>query len=551
MTTRRLGFLLCTALIALQTLPLTAAEVQRYLVAARDRNVDASRLRIASASLEDPRHRLRAFNAFGAFAADLTAEEADELSRSRDLIVEPVVPRYADSADEALPPFAAAADTASAQETPWGISAIRAPGVWPVTMGANVNVVVLDTGIDGTHPDLTHAYAGGYNAFKPELPPTDAHRHGTHVAGTIAAANNGVGVVGVAPGVRLWAVKVLGDDGEGSSESVLGGMNWVMQKAKQEGGRWVINMSLGSTLYSAIEQLAMSEAIGAGIAVIASAGNLGTDLVKYPGAYDGVIAVGAVTEAIARAPFSSYGRGLAIMAPGAEIRSTIIPGYDYSVGVRTAIGTPLDAWRVNGSPFVTVTARVIDCGVGDPDQFPEAVRGNIAFIRRGKYLFREMARHANAAGAAAFIVQNYSTDASASNKWTFFPDPPDPAWDNFPWPLAVGMRFENAAALLDQPENVTIAYTTKIYGTMNGTSMASPHVAATVALLLALDPTLSIAQVEYVLRVTATDLETKGWSYQTGWGMVDALKAARWVAPEKFALPPPQAPTPGRRRSVR
>jgi serine protease len=542
-----------TALLAAQTLPLAAEESQRYLIAPRKQSVSASRLRVATTAIaDDERHRLSAYDNVKAYAADLTAGEADALRRSSDWIVEPVVPRYAESDVTSLPPFAAAdAGAASTQDTPWGIAAVNAPAVWPVTTGANVNVVVVDTGIDPQHPELTHAYAGGYNSLKPGQPVTDGHRHGTHVAGTIAAANNDVGVVGVAPGVKLWVIKALGDDGEGTSESIIAAFNWTIEKAKASGGRWVMNLSLGSTLYSEVEALAVSEATEAGIIIVAAAGNLGMDLVKYPAAHHGAIAVGAVNEALERAPFSGFGRELKIMAPGADVRSTIIHGHDYSVGVRSATGTPFDAWRVNGSPFVSVTGLVFDCGVGDPEQFPAAVRGNIAWIRRGKYKFREMARNAKNAGAVAMIIQNYSTDSSSTNQWTFYPDPPDPTWDGFEYPLAVGMRHDKAASLLEQPGPVTLTYSTNIYGKMNGTSMATPHVAGAAALLLSLVPDLNVAEVEYALRVTARDLETRGWNYETGWGMLDALKAAQWVAAEKFGVPQPAPPSPGRRRSVR
>src|SRR6185295_11718477 len=112
------------------------------------------------------------------------------------------------------------------QVTPWGLTMVHAPDVWVATRGENVNVAVLDTGIDATHPDLKDAYAGGYNTFDASKPPVDGHRHGTHVSGTIAAADNAFGVVGVAPHVKLWAVKVLADDGVGTNENIVAGFDW-------------------------------------------------------------------------------------------------------------------------------------------------------------------------------------------------------------------------------------------------------------------------------------------------------------------------------------
>src|SRR5205823_10178266 len=126
--------------------------------------------------------------------------------------------------------------------------------VWPYTRGAGVNVAVIDTGIDFTHPDLRRAYAGGYNALSPADAPRDDNFHGTHVAGTIAATDNGFGVLGVAPDVRLWAVKVLDQSGNGDSEHVVAGVDWVLSKKKELGGHWIINLSLGALEKSNIEE---------------------------------------------------------------------------------------------------------------------------------------------------------------------------------------------------------------------------------------------------------------------------------------------------------
>src|SRR5207248_4328200 len=101
------------------------------------------------------------------------------------------------------------------QTIPWGVKAVNALSVWPITRGASINVAVLDTGMDLNHPDLRAAYAGGFNTYfgdshypgEPQAP-TDDEGHGTHVSGTIAATDNNMGVVGVAPAVRLWSVRV-------------------------------------------------------------------------------------------------------------------------------------------------------------------------------------------------------------------------------------------------------------------------------------------------------------------------------------------------------
>lgn len=541
-------------LALLGSLALAAEETQRYIVMTR-KGASTSRMRTAANAIAGPQHRLRVMPNVNAFAADLTAEQVAELRSSSELMVEPVVKRYAlDAGMPRLPllPGANGVIAPAPQEVPWGITRIHAAPVWEVTKGENVNVVVADTGVDGTHPDLVHAYKGGYNALEPSKPQIDGHRHGTHVAGTIAAANNAIGVVGVAPAVKLWAVKVLADDGEGTNEAIINSLDWTIQKTRDLGGTWIVNMSLGSTLYSAPEEAAFSDAIGEGIVVIAAVGNLGMDLVKYPAAYPGVIGVGATTTTDDRADFSGFGRGLQIMAPGKDVRSTIIPGYDYHVSV-TPVGTSAVAgtWRLIGAPYATATGHVIDCGIGDPEMFPESVRGQIALVRRGKWKFRELARNAKNAGAAAVLIETYSTDLAGANIWSLYPEVPDSQWDGYEFPLAVGVRYSTGEALLTQGAPVTVTHDTNIYGIMNGTSMATPHVTGVVALMLSLNPDLNLAQIEHILRHTADDLEEDGWDYHTGYGVVDALKAAQWVAPERFGVPPPPYPQPGRRRSVR
>jgi subtilisin family serine protease len=88
---------------------------------------------------------------------------------------------------------------------------VRAPLVWPVAKGDGINVAVVDTGIDYTHPELKDRYQGGFNAITGTNDPTDDEGHGTHVAGTIAASDNGIGVVGVAPNAKIWSAKVRAD----------------------------------------------------------------------------------------------------------------------------------------------------------------------------------------------------------------------------------------------------------------------------------------------------------------------------------------------------
>ncbi|HEX2062075.1 MAG TPA: S8 family serine peptidase [Thermoanaerobaculia bacterium] len=531
-------------------LPLFAAETQRYLVSTRG-GASAPRARVASDAALAIERKVRTFRNVNAFAADLTAEEVAELRGSGN-IVEPVIERTLDA--EVLAPSFVRDPRANADEpqaTPWGIDMVRAKNVWSVTRGENVHVVVMDTGIDYEHPDLKDAYMGGYNVFDPAKPPMDGHRHGTHVAGTIAAADNAFGVVGVAPKVKLWGVKVLADDGRGTNETVVAGFDWVIAKSRELGGRWVINLSLGSTVASDIEEAAVSRTLSEDITIVASAGNRSIDALKYPAKYSGVIAVGAVDIESKKAYFSSYGIGLTIMAPGVDVRSTIIKGVDESTSIKTAT-TAFEAWKVTGSPYASVTARILDCGIGKPEDFPWDIRGKIALIRRSPGMsFREKVRNARDAGAAAVVIATYEEDRAPSGEWTLLPVEYDEFWYSYSFLPTVGTHWETGEQLASTNPEVTVTFSTALYGEMDGTSMSAPHVTGTVALMLSAAPDLNVAQIDYVLRHSARDIYATGWDYDTAWGIVDAFSAAKWVAPQKFGVPPP-APVPSpRRRAVR
>ena len=140
------------------------------------------------------------------FAADLSDDEVAALRQSSAVrYLDPVVERHL--LDD-FAPRATASPLSTAQSVPYGIDLVHAPAVWPYSRGANINIVIIDTGITPNHPDLT-GHVGGYNALTHTDDFADDHGHGTHVAGTIAAVDNGIGVVGVAPEARIWSVKAL------------------------------------------------------------------------------------------------------------------------------------------------------------------------------------------------------------------------------------------------------------------------------------------------------------------------------------------------------
>jgi subtilisin family serine protease len=164
-------------------------------------------------------------------------------------------------------------------------------------------VAVIDTGIDLTHPDLNAV--SGTNCVSPASAAQDDHGHGTHVAGTIAAKNNGAGVVGVAPGTKLYAVKVLDAAGGGTIAQVICGIDWVTRNAAALGIK-VANLSLGGPGANDNNcgdtngdplHMAICRSTAAGVTYVVAAGNSSANLAQFtPAAYPEVLTVTAVAD---------------------------------------------------------------------------------------------------------------------------------------------------------------------------------------------------------------------------------------------------------------
>jgi subtilisin family serine protease len=260
----------------------------------------------------------------------------------------------------------------SAQSTPTGINRADADlsptaAIDGVDQRVNVDVAVIDTGVDLDHPDLNVHRAGARNCSTFALSADDDHGHGSHVAGTVGALDNTAGVVGVAPGARIWPVKVLSAAGTGLNSDVVCGIDYVAAHADEIE---VANMSLGgggeddgSCGRSSGDAMhaAICEAVGNGVSFVVAAGNDSADAAEStPAAYDEVVTVSALAdfngapgggaastcradEDDTFASFSNYGADVDIIAPGVCIRSTSMAG-----GYATLSGTSMAAPHVAG-----------------------------------------------------------------------------------------------------------------------------------------------------------------------------------------------------------
>jgi subtilisin family serine protease len=224
----------------------------------------------------------------------------------------------------------------ASQTIDWGVNVVQAPMLWGTVKGEGLKVAILDTGVDRNHPDLVANIKGGINFTTADRDDwQDRQGHGTHCAGIIGAVDNGIGVIGVAPAVELYAVKVLGDNGSGGFEAIVQGLDWCIAN-----GIDIASMSLGASgdpgtdLHDAIKR-----ARAAGIIIVAASGNEATQC-GWPAAYEECIAVGAVDAAFDKANFSNFGSEVDVAAPGVDIFSTYKDG-QYAKLSGTSMATPI------------------------------------------------------------------------------------------------------------------------------------------------------------------------------------------------------------------
>ena len=273
-----------------------------------------------------------------------------------------------------LAPAAATAAADPRRGEQWNLDLIESDAAHATATGAGARIAVIDTGVAAGHPDLAGQILPGHDFVQDDGTAQDGNGHGSHVSGiALAATGNGVGISSVAPGARLLPVRVLADDGSGTSEDVAAGIDWA-----RTNGADVINLSLGSEIpiIGAMGgdeiDAAIRRALAAGVIVVAAAGNNGVPVCEQPAATEGLLCVGAVDRRKQRSFFSSFGQGLGVVAPGGssvpvsgeDILSTVPPaGYEEIAGTSQAaphvagVAALLVSKGVRGQAAVT---RILD-----------------------------------------------------------------------------------------------------------------------------------------------------------------------------------------------
>ncbi|MEM9366124.1 MAG: S8 family peptidase [Planctomycetota bacterium] len=313
----------------------------------------------------------------------------------------------------------------------WNVNAVAAPESWAAGYaGQGVTVAVVDTGVDLNHPDLVQSLyvnpgeiagdgidndgngyvddVNGFDFVDGDASPDDGNGHGTHVAGTIAAANNGFGATGIAPEASIVPVRVLGDSGAGSSQSVAAGIRYAADL-----GVDIINLSLGGGYSRAID-LAIDYARSLGVFIVAAAGNEAASTPGFPARFSAtdsnVISVGAHDQRNRVAGFSNdvgSSNSIQVDAPGVGVYSTYTGGRYGSLS-----GTSMAAPHVAGVAALALSAN--------PNLAPDELRslivsGTIGLAGGSDAIGQVSAATTVAMAAASFRVESTAPSANLSS----------------------------------------------------------------------------------------------------------------------------------------
>ena len=285
----------------------------------------------------------------------------------------------------------------------WNLRSINIESAWDETKGSGVTVAVIDTGISPV-PDLKSTkFVKGYDFVNDRIEAFDDSGHGTHVAGTIAqSTNNNYGVAGVAYEASLMPLKVLGGSGGGTVADIAEAIRFAA-----DNGADVINMSLGGPGESQLMEEAIDYAYNKGVFIVAAAGNADENSASYPARYPHVVGVAALDSTGAKAPYSNFGAGVDISAPGGSeagkiLQNTIDPetGEGIFVGYQ---GTSMAAPHVAG-----VAALVKAAGVKEPQEVLSVLKQSARVIKEDP-LNHFGAGHLDAAAAVKLALRGQIT----------------------------------------------------------------------------------------------------------------------------------------------
>ncbi|HEX6928493.1 MAG TPA: S8 family serine peptidase, partial [Gammaproteobacteria bacterium] len=380
------------------------------------------------------------------------------------------------------------------QSSPYGIAMVQADNLALQPASANRTVCIIDSGYDLGHEDLPLNNVNGTNDSGTGNWYTDENHHGTHVAGTIAAVDNALGVVGVFrnENVNLHIIKVFDADGWAYSSTLVdAGMRC------EEAGANVISMSLGGSFSSRTEEQYFADADSRGVLSIAAAGNDGNTRHSYPASYPAVVSVAAVNESKVVADFSQQNDQVELSGPGVLVLSTVPMG----TGSEATVTVGTDGFAgigMEGSPNGNATGPLVDCGIG-ASACPGG-GGQVCLIQRGDISFAEKVQACEAGGGAAAVIYNNVSGGLSGTLGTTVTSIP-----------SLGISDTDGAALLNRlGESATVVVGVGNYAYFDGTSMATPHVSGVAALVWSNHTGCTNADIRSALQATAQDLGDPG-----------------------------------------
>ncbi len=450
-------------------------------------------------------------------SAELTPGALEDLRNDPNFIVEVDYPRhlmdiYNDDAG----------DPNTTQLTPYAIYQSQANQL-TLNMNSAKKVCVIDSGLaggqgetGGKNNDFNWNNITGSSDSGTGDALTDGGPHGTHVAGTVAAADNGFGVIGMAPGNPMHIVKVFNNAGWGYSSDLA--------HAAEECtayGADIITMSLGGGGSNATESNAFANFTANGGLVLAAAGNDGNTTRSYPAGYDSVMMIGANDGDNNIASFSQYPscntnktNCVEATAGGVDTLST------YPSGGATVAGLSADGTGFASAPMEnTGSASGSTFFMGTAESTNSGANGKICVIDRGAISFHDKVLNCqNSGGIGAIIVNNVSgvlQGTLGTSNQTSIP--------------ALGAALEDRSALVNS-SSASITVGAGDYGLMSGTSMATPGVAGVAALVWSQHPNCTGTDIRNALKATAEDSGSAGHDVKFGHGIVKAKAAADYIA---------------------
>ncbi|AFU97965.1 pre-peptidase C-terminal domain-containing protein [Simiduia agarivorans] len=450
-----------------------------------------------------------------AFAAEMSAQSAAELAMDPSVeYVEEDVPRkfmalYNDDVG----------NPTQMQLTPYAVYQSQAN---QLALQSGQKVCVIDSGIAGSNGetgglnnDFDWNSITGDNDSGTGNWYADGGPHGTHVAGTVGAVDNGFGVVGMAPGVPMHIIKVFNDAGWGYSSDLAQAANLCAAA-----GANIITMSLGGGAANTTEENAFKNFTQNGGLVLAAAGNDGNSVRSYPAGYDSVMMVGANDANDVIADFSQFPscntaktNCVEVTAGGVNTLST------YPSGGATLPVLTADGISYSSSAFENVgSASGSLYFMGTAETTHSAASGKVCLIDRGNISFHDKVKNCqNSGGIGAIIVNNVAGTLSGTLGDTNTTSIP-----------AVGAAFEDRAALMASG-SATVSVESGDYGYMSGTSMATPAVAGVAALVWSNHPACTGTQIRNALKATAQDSGAAGHDVYFGNGIVKAKAASDYL----------------------